>query len=195
LLDSAVDGSQLADGQQSCTDFSLLEDGTEVRATKLRPIRYDACAGQQLDSDVLLCGTLERISTMGFHDINYIISLPREAENAWSPLQGFSPSLLERRQWIRLILAELPPSILELFHFSDRCLQLRLAGNAPYRIVPLIAEDLRHTTLSSARPFLVVISDETTQKIVVDWSQRQTIPILHFNSDAMRRCVDGSNEI
>ncbi len=125
-----------------------------------------------------LAATEEFPRAMSHFDIRYCIALPPEGEAEFSPIQGFSPALLERNNVIRSILRNLPPTILELYRPSIRTMQLRLAGLAGYSVFPLVATELDKFSLTPDEPFWVVFTDSETQDIVEAWVSRSRIPVL-----------------
>ena len=112
-------------------------------------------------------------------EINYLIALENDGE--FSPFQGYSTSLLKRRNLIRRILTTCPPNLFELFNPSDMSLLFRITGQCRCSIVPMMAREIGLLELEPPHFFWVVFVNSKTRDEVRAWAGMQIIEPLVFD--------------
>lgn len=118
----------------------------------------------------------------------YIIPLFNDNLEDASPIQGFSPGILDSPKFILCILS-LPATIFELAFNRNQCIAARAHGISNYRIIPLGMEFLIKFPVRFDQPFICLFSDEKTIVTVKEFIKKIDLPIMHIST------VDDSSAI
>lgn len=111
----------------------------------------------------------------------YIIPLFNDKKEDASPLQGFTPGILDSPKFIYKILS-LPSNIFEFTLDRDQCIALRTKGIGNYRIIPIGIDFLHALRINFGQPFICIFSDEKTIVTVNDFLKNINYPILHVST-------------
>jgi len=111
----------------------------------------------------------------------YIIPLANEDLALASPLQGFTPGILDCPKFIAKIL-EYPQNLIELCCSRDKIISFRMCGGSNYQILPINKDLLNQIPISCEKPFICIFSDEKTCSDTIEFIKRNDHPILHIST-------------
>jgi len=114
--------------------------------------------------------------------ISYIIPIEEELDEDFSPLQGFSNSIMSSVEFIFMILS-MPQNIFEPFSERDRIINIRMEGGAGYQILPIHKQYIKNAVTLSPSPFICIFSSAVTSSEVEKCISEFSHPILHISKE------------